>query len=249
MARFYIENNQGTLNIKLQSDATVNAWSGAVAVKGPIQNAKILTAGGVTELWQEPPHWNGNEIDFTGGKPNGFSGEGTLFQIILGNGDYQLSFAPQTAAYLNDGLGTKAPVILESLVFDGRAETLNLAKDTEPPEPFTPTLYQEKDFFDNKPVAMFSASDRDSGVNHYEVREITEKGSGFFKEAQSPYLINGDVKTLEIKAVDNFGNERIETLNVKSGTSDWYSIILILAGFAALAFIVYNIRRWIRKII
>lgn len=245
MARFYFEQNNQIVSVKLQSDEPVNAWSGSVMLPESIQTWNIITADTITAIWQQRPTLENNQIVFTGGKPNGFKGDGILFQFVVGRGDWFINFSPETTAYLNDGLGTKAELTLESLNYQLASDVpIKVRVDKEPPQPFSPVIYKDKDFFDGQPVIVFSARDFESGISHYEVRETTKKGVGNWQIAESPYLINPDIRRIEIKAVDAFDNERISILNIKPEFLALKLVILIILVFG-LIFLGYNIiRRW-----
>jgi hypothetical protein len=174
---------------------------------------------------------------------NGFTGDGVLFDFSLQSGTYALRFLSETSAYLNDGLGTKVvsqfpqPRFIAEVTQDMFA---GIAVDGTPPEPFTLTRYQQNGFFDDKPVVIFEARDLQSGVSHYEVREITDSGVVDWHSAQSPYVVHEDVRRIEVKAVDYFGNERVEALNMREfSPTGLFTIAAILS-----VLVVYTIRRW-----
>ena len=81
-----------------------------------------------------------------------------------------------------------------------------LEKDTIPPEAFEIELYQDPSIFGGKYFIVFSTTDKQTGIDHYEVKEGKRK----WQEAESPYLL-GDQKLesiIKVKAVDKAGNER-----------------------------------------
>ena len=68
--------------------------------------------------------------------------------------------------------------------------------DTEPPLPFTPKLERDPNLDGGKYVVIFNTEDKDSGIDHYEVKD----GSGPWVVAESPYVlkdqsVSGDITT------------------------------------------------------
>jgi len=248
MTKFYFKQIDNFIEARLNTDVSVNAWSGGVKFGAPGKDLKIITSDSVTTIWQTLPHLEGEELIFTGGEPNGFIGDGLLFKLLVVPGKYDFSFDPMTSAYLNDGAGTKTDVVFESLKFSLAQESASPPYlDREPPEHFSPSSYQKEGLFDGKPVLIFEAKDAVSGINHYEVREFTDRGETAWQRAESPYLLNDDVEKLKIKAVDNFGNERIETFSVH-GTGFFLGKSLMFLGLVIiLGLISYNISRWRKR--
>lgn len=247
MTKFYFEQQGNNVAVKLNSDVLINAWEGAVVLPEGLVTGRIITAGSMSEIWQTTPRQEGNKIIFTGGKPNGFSSDGVLFKfIIVEPGRYNLQFSSQTTAYLNDGSGARAEATLATatLIVEP-AEAREIITDTVQPQPFRPAIFQSEQFFNGQPVALFSADDFESGISHYEIREHTGAGVSGWHKAVSPYLIQPDVKKLEIKAVDNFGNERIESLIVsKTGPELTVAIIIVIAIVIAVLIVYNTIKRW-----
>jgi hypothetical protein len=238
MSKFYFQQNNNLIEVRFSTDVSVNAWEGSVILSPAPPDAKIITAESITTFWQTPPALEGNKIFFRGGRPNGFEGEGTLFKISLPAGKYSLEFSPNSAAYLNDGLGTAALIELQPRTFSVAAKEELV--DRTPPQPFRPFLYRDKNFFDGRPVVIFETMDLESGVSRYEIRETTRFGVGSFHQAESPYFVNPDVKKLEIKAIDAFGNERIEVLRVAPEFS-LTTLVIASAIFVVILGLLYNL--------
>jgi len=83
---------------------------------------------------------------------------------------------------LNDGSGTEAklsPSILNFQVVGinspNQPPPISEIKDTEPPELFTPEIGRQPDIFNNQWFLAFTTQDKNSGISHYEVREIRYK--------------------------------------------------------------------------
>ncbi|MDI6734039.1 MAG: hypothetical protein QMD50_00895, partial [Patescibacteria group bacterium] len=228
--------------IRIQSDVSVNAWTGSVLVPPEIKISKIITSPTITEIWQKNPEFQNNQIDFVGGKPNGFEGDGVIFKIIL-EGSGKLQFSSTTSAYLNDGAGSDVLALLDSLDYFSKSDSVAGVVDNTAPQAFLPEFFQDENFFDNKPVVIFGAEDNESGISHYEVKEVTGSGIIDWHVAESPYVLNEGVQKIQIKAVDNFGNERIEVLNLERAGYLKYAMLFIFAIIGIIV-IVYAIKQW-----
>jgi hypothetical protein len=237
MTTFYLTQENNVVSARIKSGESINAWQGTISFSGAIPK-NVITEGSVSLFWQTPPNISGNEVSWSGGVPGGFSGDGILFKIILEEGSGKAVFSKDTSAYLNDGTGRAASSTLESLnLFSGAAQ---IYKDINPPLAFRPQVLKIKSIFQGQPVAVFITTDKESGISHYEIKEYTTQGELGWHTAQSPYLINQGVKELQIKAVDNFGNVRLETLWIYPPPALWVFLGALMAGL-----ILYNVRkRW-----
>lgn len=81
-------------------------------------------------------------------------------------------------------------------------------RDIEAPESFTPIVASDPSIYDGKYFLVFSTVDKNSGIDHYEVREGIW---GEYAVASSPYLIMDQTlsKNLYIVAIDKAGNKRL----------------------------------------
>jgi len=107
-----------------------------------------------------------------------------------------------------------------------------LKKDTIPPEPFSIEIYKEPLIFDGKYFLIFSAVDKQTGIDFYEAKE----GDNSWQKQKSPYLLEDQQlnSIINVKAVDKAGNERIVSLgplNQSKQPSYYWIIALILIGY------------------
>jgi hypothetical protein len=79
-------------------------------------------------------------------------------------------------------------------------------KDRKKPEKFEILVSEDFRVFDGKKFISFFSTDKDSGVDHYEIRE----GKGDYKIAQSPYLLDDQNlgTVIRVRAYDFSGNYR-----------------------------------------
>lgn len=193
-----------------------------------------------------------HRITFAGGIPNGYCGRiagdprltNTIVKLIFrspgflvgssaGTSTAKVDFASETTAYLNDGFGTKAELALYGstidladdpspvLVDDWREA---LAADDLPPEEFSiDDVQRNKTTFNGRYFIVFSTTDKQTGIDHYEVIEEPVSRLMSFEwgradapwiTARSPYQLEDQSlnSIIRVKAVDKAGNEYIATL-------------------------------------
>lgn len=208
----------------------------------------------ILTLWVVEPSFSNQTgiISFTGGIPGGYQGEnGLLGKIIFQakeKGEGKLQFQETSQVLLNDGLGTKAELKTKETNFTILAEKLEtssdewqeeLEKDTIPPESFKIEVNQDSSIFDGKYFITFSTTDKQTGVDYYEIRE----GKRDWKRVTSPYLLEDQSlkSIIKIKAVDKADNERIVEYIPPKNPISYFVIILILTGIGIVAWKIYKI--------
>lgn len=194
---------------------------------------------------EKPKEIKPGTISFSGMVPGGLDGpENHLFTIKfkaekVGVADFVFN---EVVSFLNDGLGTTMPLAQKNIQIrikkGSNATFIQSTKDTEAPEYFTPEIVRDSGIFDGKYFLVFSTQDKDSGVDHYEVRE---GNFGWFKKTESPYLLknqNLDAKIF-IKAVDRARNERVVMLEAKNTPKQ--NKIKLFGGIILLIVFMYGI--------
>jgi len=214
------------------------------------QGNSILT------LWVNPPSIDQQSrlISFVGGIPGGYCGRvpgdpgvsNLLGKIIFripgmmvgepGENLAEVKFLDTSQVLLNDGFGTKAKLTTQGAIFKILSEpgTLKdewqevIEEDNIPPEPFKIEVHQEPLIFEGKYFIIFSTTDKQTGLDYYEVKE----GEREWKEVESPYLLEDQAlqSIIKVRAVDKAGNERIAEYvpPVKPKPFPYWIIILIL---------------------
>lgn len=219
---------------------------------GSLQAVDVTRGRSILSLWVEAPviDKEAKTISFAGGVPNGYCGripgDPSLTNIVAelvfrapgltvgrasGN-TTNIVFGPETRVLLNDGLGTEAPLRLVDgtiMLQDGVGPSVSdswgerVSLDTRPPEPFTVELVQNGSVFSGKYYIVFSTTDKQSGIDHYEVIEESEEETSLFRwgaadapwrEVTSPYVLTDQTlgSVIRVKAVDKAGNEYIAVL-------------------------------------
>lgn len=195
-----------------------------------------------------PEVCNNSEVCFSGISPGGFAGENEKIASLIftpkQSGTTTLSL-PKARMLLHDGKGTDIPVQSQSLqVFIekriGAASTGDSLEivDTEPPEVFSPKVVTHPDVYDGKYVLIFDTKDKQTSVVAYYVKEYTFPGLSFlarWHKADSPYILRDQLlqSTIEVKAIDEEGNERVMTLlaeNPPNYSFVWWVTLFILLG-------------------
>lgn len=209
-------------------------------------------AGSIVSLWIETPHAENNVVSISAIIPTGFTqlvnplnqnkGPGLVTKLILKGtraGDARITFSP--SLYANDGSGTKLAVpnsTLDVVIDDTVAPTTYTWNDTRLPETFAPTIEHNATTYNGAYVVVFSTSDKDSGISHYEVKE----GNGSWFTATSPYRLRDQTLSADIsvKAVDKAGNERIATVHPQLSASakrlPAYVFLLVIVVVLAIFF-------------
>ncbi|MEI8248887.1 MAG: hypothetical protein WCG07_00115 [Candidatus Taylorbacteria bacterium] len=254
-ATVYIESSRNTISVgdtavisvKINADAAVlNSVEGDITFKGnpgDLIIKEFSLASSSFGLWPRTPSLStdGHTVSFVGGVPGGFSIEGTtMFKIIVqATKAGSVSVDPSTiSVYLNDGSGTKAPVIIKGVYIKIDPKSSNsvtsndwldmISTDRISPEPFSIVDGQDNSLFSGKKFVYFTAVDNQSGIDHYDVSEdggpVVRSGSTYVFQDQS-----GNA-TLNVTAYDKAGNKRSATYplvhTLESQPIHWYRIII-----------------------
>ena len=256
-----------TFSVQLMIDTEedcINTVKGEIDFsKDVLEAVNFATGNSILTIWLQTPKIDQNlgKISFIGGIPGGYCGPlpgepgelDLLLKIFFKTkreGMANLRFSEESQVLLNDSLGTPAKLTIKGAVFTilpGIPEVpkeewqAELEKDNIPPEPFEIEIHQEPAIFEGKYFIIFSTTDKQTGIDYYEIKE----GKRDWKRGESPYLLEDqDLKSIiKVKAVDKAGNERLaEYIPPKKITwKDWLPwLILIL--------IVASIIYWLWKI-
>ncbi|MFH1714446.1 MAG: hypothetical protein ABH831_02550 [Candidatus Nealsonbacteria bacterium] len=219
--------------------------------KDVLEAVGFSEADSILSVWLKRPEIRQDQglISLTGGIPGGFCGKllGELGEVnLLGKAAFKvkhqdvrtvsLNFS-ESHVLLNDGVGTEAPLelkgavlsVLSGIVKEPKEEwQAELKADVFPPEVVRIEVSREDSLFDGKYFIVFSSTDKQTGIDHFEVKE----GILPWKTAVSPYLLEnqGLQSIIRVKAVDRAGNERISEWRVASRNVSWWFLILVLLG-------------------
>lgn len=280
------------LNVDEDAGECVNAVDAVISYTDNISPEDVSIGGSIFSVWVEQPTINreDNTITFAGGMPNGYCGRvqgdprltNTIAKLVfrspgfsIGGGsddnEATVELTELSAAYLNDGQGTKADlrtlpakVTLNKTTGNGVESGWldEVALDETDPEEFSITLNQDTTAFGGKHYIVFNTSDKQTGIDYYEVIEEPISDFGAFKwggsnapwiETRSPYVLNDQTLNvvIRVRAVDKAGNEYVATLvpepsqrklTIAQAGSTAVIVVIVLA-FAVAAFFTYRLVR------
>ncbi|MCK5344700.1 MAG: hypothetical protein KAR20_14900 [Candidatus Heimdallarchaeota archaeon] len=208
----------------------------------------------LVSLWVDVPtidQENGT-VEFSGGIPGGYCGRiigdpglsnllativfsttGNRINAVPGN-TVSIEILERSKVLLSDGLGTKAPLTVEGAVVtisDRNTYITNewidvIKQDTIQPEPFYISVHQNSAVAKGKYFITFNTSDKQSGIDHFEVFESSLENPGYEVGTNKPAhwrIVNKDEQfyvlldqTLKskviVKAVDKANNEQLSEL-------------------------------------
>jgi hypothetical protein len=281
-ARLIFEKNSnrvanGIISISVKLDAegeNINAFEGAISFTPHLVLVSVADTDVLAPMWHKPPALRDSLLTFAGIIPGGYEGSMstawkgtrperlmTLTFRALQTGTAKISL-DNVQILLNDGKATPAAINpTEPLTFEimpehvaRQAEDL-IRTDLFPPEAFTPEIRREAAYLEGKYFVVFSAQDRQSGIDHYEIAELSIQVENsdprlVWRVAQSPYILKDQTlsKFVYVKAVDRQGNEAVVVIpptvvGKASFTTLALFIIVLVAGGIALLLFKRKIRR------
>lgn len=264
-----------TVAVRIDTDEAagecINAIDAVITYDESVIAVDVSTGKSIFPVWVEQPKIDkvNHRITFAGGIPNGYCGRvagdpqltNKIVELVfrspglqIGGGEDRKSatvaFAPETTLYLNDGLGTLAPLttygtelnLLDTIgteIADPWSDDVDA--DTIPPEPFSITLERDEYAFEQKYYIVFNTTDKQTGISHYEViEEPTEEVSFFrfgaatapWREARSPYVLEDQSlgSIIRVRAIDKAGNEYVASLLPTEKPSLWWMPYALLAA-------------------
>ena len=240
------EGNTFLVNLKISTpDKPINVVDGTILYdNNKLEIKEVSTGNSLFALWPKPPVFSNDKgtLSFVGGAPDGFQGEkGEVFKIIFlakSEGEAQIDFLDGFSIFLHDGKGTQINPWLRTLSLSiskrpseipARDEWRDLLeKDKTPPEFIEAIIGQDSYIFDNQYFVSFFATDKESGIDHYEVQE----GTSPYIIGDSPYLLKDQKlrSIIRVRAIDKAGNERISELMPPLPPMPFYKNILFWLG-------------------
>lgn len=274
-----------TLSVRLDTDEAqeecINAVDGVIKYSENLSPVDVSVGDSIFSMWVEQPKIDKEKhtITFAGGIPNGYCGRiqgdprltNTIVKLIFrspgftigassptGTSTAKVEFAPETTAYLNDGLGTKAPLGMygTSIEMSDKPGTVlkdewhdTLLLDNIPPEEFSIDLQKDQYAFGGKYFIVFNTTDKQTGIDQYQVMEEPVSRLKAFEwgradapwvEARSPYTLQDQSlnSIIRVKAIDKAGNEYIATLVPDQSMRSISTKDMIVGGGALFALLI-----------
>jgi hypothetical protein len=256
------------LELRISSlDQKINAADVSLLFdKDKLEVKDLNTGGSLFTLWPQKPVFSNEEgkISFVGGTPNGFQGENALVLKIIflakNKGKAKIDFQDTTLFFLADGKGTPINPWLKSLTLNilGRPAELNPKNEWQslkeldkiPPEPFEIKLSRDPSIFNNQYFITFFTTDKESGIDHYEIKE----GTGPYVVGNAPYLLKDQKlkSIIRVKAVDKAGNSQIAEILPRKPLK-WYEnweiwiMIIVAIVIIWLILLIFRKRRYLSR--
>ncbi len=229
-------------------DQKINAIEGNILLDENLILEQILETETTISLWIEKPQLKDDKIIFAGIIPGGLEEKAKIFTLKLKSkesGEALISFN-NLKALINDGYGTEDKVISENLKINIKAKTLVQEEkfiDEIPPRILEYQITKIPEIYGNKWVLVFRGIDKESGIDHYEIKEDEN-----FYPAESPYLIKNQLlnKPIFLKVIDKFNNETIVKI---SPQRPYLQIEYLFLIFVILFFILFALKfkKWREK--
>lgn len=238
-------------------EQTINAMDGYISFDPNFLKVEDVSIGdSVFTLWPRTPVFSNDNgrIIFTGGIPGGLKNtKGKVLRIVFlakNTGDTSIAVTDESVLYLNDGQGTKVSPHNIALDFsiaeaDENVPTQNnwneqLVNDKTGPENLIVQLGRDASIFDGRYFISFFAQDKETGIDHYEVKE----GEKDFAYSESPYILNDQQlkSKVFVKAIDKAGNATIVEFKTKVSfyAQPWFAILVTLLLVAG---IIWKLKR------
>lgn len=231
------------INVFLNTEGeSVNSIDGSIVLSdennGNFEVKDLIVVDSAFSFWPRKPSLeNRQKISFTGGVPNGVTGERLLvFKMVVKInqiGDFKIRPSGLNV-YLNDGLGTSKSIVKEEskiLVSASKEKAKDnweelISNDNTPPNPFVIYLGQDVALYEGMKFVTFNAEDSESGIAYYQIKE----GEYEYVRTGTTYVLRDqdNVKNITVKAYDKAGNVQVSTLNLGKSGINWKAIGLAL---------------------
>lgn len=246
----------------------VNVVEGNIVVSNGLDLIEIKDlsiANSILKQWVRNPSWSKKDgtISFIGGLPGGFQAKSaSLFRIFFtAQTSGQITFLPSDIkVYANDGLATPVgthvtPLIINVSTSDilpvkDELKTL-ITKDYQAPTDINIDLGQDPALFDGQKFINISASDLDSGIAYFEVKE----GNRDPVKTNNSYVLQNqnNLEPIIIFAFDKAGNisKKVLSPNYSGNTNNNLLIVInlvLILGLVLSGLIMFQIIKKRKKI-
>lgn len=246
----------------------INALEGKVVFSDNLELVQVREGETLVAFWLDQPRLADGGVVFSGITPGGYRGflipysqeyqPGKIFDLIFkakGLGSSQVNVS-DGRVLLNDGQGTPAQLSVKPLDFMVSAATVEpleiyevYQEDKVAPEPFKPVISRDPALFEGQYFLAFTAQDKDSGIDHYQVLESHFKKPWLknWHKAQSPYLLKDQAlkSYIYVKAIDKAGNEQLAVVQPQKPFK-WYENLWIYVIIIT-AMIIYFLSSFLKR--
>ncbi len=266
-------------------DVTIDYNPDEISVKDILIGDSVLTLWTKKPVIERDGEKEIGVVSFSGGVPGGYCGRvlgdpgqtNVLLKLVVTSAEKnffdtetkktQIIIDPKTKVYLHDGKGTEAVLSTQGvdLLFDKTitenedAWMKDIKADTIAPQLFDITLIKGPSEGNSKSYIIFNTTDKQSGIDHYEVLETDPDKFGFLAwlpgesywiEAESPYVLRDQKlrSKIMVKAVDKNGNERVVAYTPPMSLFSEITHPSLLLPIAALFIVVILVLLFVLKI-
>ncbi len=251
------EGSEIVVSVFLNADELVSAVDMGITIPEAFEYQSVSDGSSLVSFWVDQPTYASASrvVSFSGIVPGGYAGQrGKLVDIRLRTpraGAATIALTSRSAVFLHGPDGTRDVVSAAPLaitVVSGVPATNPTESDTEPPEPFLPTVSSDPSLFNGQPFVMFATQDKGSGIDRYEIQErsIDMVVDGAWRAVESPALLDDASRQsyIFVRAIDRAGNIRIIVIAPEREGSFLWVIAGLLFGALMIALLisVYNRR-------
>jgi len=214
-----------------------------------IEIKELSSANSALNQWVRTPSWSKKDgtISFIGGLPGGLNQKSAnLFRIFFTARSLgQVTFSPSDIkVYANDGKATLVGIHSTSLTINiNKADNSSvkdalqttITKDYKAPTDINVDLGQDASLFDGQKFINVSATDSDSGIAYFEVKE----GNREPVRTSSSYVLQNqnNLEPIIIFAFDKAGNVSKKILSPHSSVDTNNNLFIIIDTILIVAFI------------
>ncbi len=240
------------VDVAIDADGdSFNAIQGAVAFSGDtLEFVRAETGASIITNFIDQPRAEGGTVRFSGIIVGGFDGlinpfdqskrfPGQVMRLVFaGKKPGTASIATvRTSVSKNNGQGTlqaAAEARTVIAITEDAAPSAYVSDDTIPPT-ITAAIVTEKDLYDGKRTLLFTAIDKQSGIDRVELQEKNNE----WKTVESPYLLQNQSGKgiLSLRAYDAAGN--VAQITVGTAATHATGAVIVLSALAL--FILYVI--------
>lgn len=267
------QGNVYLVDVKIDSqNEEINAVESTLYYPKTLVLKNIQTGQSLINFWVKPPEATTslkkgfNAIGFSGLTPGGLTtGGGVVASFSFRSAtssreekSFLLTLA-NSRVLLNDGRGTAANLTVKNVTLSAavpaaepnQAISGNQVSDSIPPENFTVAVSKNPNLFDNKWFVAFLASDKQSGIDHYEIQESLnpDANQANWRVATNPAVLLDQTRKsyILVKAVDRYGQSKIEVVSpIKNQPANYTKVLIsciILLVVIALVVRIFALKR------
>jgi hypothetical protein len=237
-----------TVRLDTQKDS-LNAVEGSISIPKDLMVEGVNTGGSALSLWPVEPRFvpGSSKVEFAGGVPAGIApGRDVVLFTITAKASAPGTYAVAPASvrgFRDDGQGTAFSI-------GGSAAKISVGmqassepqaqEDTMPPQFISVEVGQDPALFGGRRYVAFFATDDNSGVSYYEVKEGL---LGRYTRADRYYVLSdqGGGSAVWVRAVDAAGNSTVKKIpSPRSALAFAYlggGILIVLAGIAWMRYV------------